>query len=538
LGGGGNTYAERYGSSLSNNSALVSIQKPPTKTISHDELRYLQLYQLKIAHTASGWFSSSFWNETVLPAASFEPAVFHAAIAFSAAHRVTFDSSQAPDLRERFMLQQYSKAIHSIQLLLQRYDKASITVALVACQLFTFLEYLRGKHRLAETHFRNGLRMLKDLSTESGCPQHGILVLGPSSYLNVVNKGIVRSFATLHMQSDLFGSNLKDVDMFLRPMENDIPHPTFKNAAEAKDSLDTLVHRIVVMSQRFRQSGPGSEVDWSVVSLAHEQITALLAAWYDTYLRTVAEDGDRVRSLKQTTQTPLAFGTQTPPGEHPMLREPLAFKLLLVYHSMATIMCACLRSHSEIQYEAYTPVFLSMLEHTVDVFKQYLRARTITNNVNIHDSIGEYGFIVPLYYIATKCRVHRIRLHAIRLLRENPYKEGPWDSSLAANIAHTVMELEERYVYCRRSVDENFSLLEMPILDPGSASPLPECSMFHDVQVQMQDVANKATVTCDRWRVDGSLETIIFHADDKREPEDEAKRWWSMSAAKCMSLKD
>jgi hypothetical protein len=496
------------------------------------------LYQLKVVHTASGWFSSSFWNETVLPAASFEPAVLHAAIAFSAAHRVTFDSSQAPDVRERFMLQQYSKAINSIQLLLQRYDKASITVALVACQLFTFLEYLRGKHGLAETHLRNGLRMLKDLSTESGCPQHGILVLGPSSYPNAVNKGIVRSFATLHMQNDLFGSNLKDVDMFLQPMEHDIPYPTFENAGEAKDSLDTLVHRIVVMSQRFRKSGPGSEVDWSVVSLAHEQITALLAAWYETYVRTVTENEDWVRSPKQTIHTPLAFGTQTPPSKHPMTREPLAFKLLLVYYLMGTIMCACLRSHSEIQYTAYTPVFLSMLEHTVDVFEKYSRARTITNNVNLHDSIGECGFIAPLYHIATKCRVHRIRLHAIRLLREIPYKEGPWDSSLAANIAHTVMELEERYVYVRQDVDENFSLFEVPILDPGSDSSLPQCSLFHDVQVQMQDVANKAIVTCKRWRVDGSLETITFQADDKRVPEDEAKRWWSIPAAKCMSLKD
>jgi hypothetical protein len=162
-------------------------------------MRYLQLYQLRVVHTASGWFSSSFWNATVLPAASSEPAVFHAAIALSAAHRCNFDLSQAPDAREKFMLQQYSKAIHSLQPLLQRYDRASATVILVACQLFTLLEYLRGKHRLAETHLRNGLKIVKGMCTKNSTSQQRIFVLGPSSHAKVFDKGLIRSFATLHM---------------------------------------------------------------------------------------------------------------------------------------------------------------------------------------------------------------------------------------------------------------------------------------------------------------------------------------------------
>jgi hypothetical protein len=518
----------------------VSIQKPPVKVVDLEELRYLQLYRLRVAHTTSGWFGSSFWNATVLPAAASEPAVLHAAVALSAAHRCNFDPLKAPDARERFMLQQYSKAISSLQPLLQHNDKASSTVVLIACQLFTMLEYLRGKHRLAETHLRNGLRMLKVMSTASGSGHQGLLVLGPSSYGKIVDQGIVRSFATLHMQADLLGSSLEDVDVFLRPMESHIPYPTFANAQEAKDSLDTLVHRIVIVYQRFRKSGPGSEREWGVVTWIQEEVTGLLAAWYETYLRTIPENRNQtpVPLLEQISHTPLAFGTRAPPTTPPTVREPLAFKLLLVYHSMATIMCACLRSQFESQYEAYTPVFLSMLEHTVDVFKKYSQARALIDNVNLHDSIGEFGFIAPLYYMAIKCRTHRIRLHAIRILREIPYKEGSWDSFVAANIAHTVMELEERYVYCKRGIDENFSLYEVPTLDPGSSSLLPECSMFHDVQVQMQDDdAIKAVVTCKRWRVDGSLEKIVFHADDKCRPEDEAKRWWEIPPAKPVSLK-
>jgi hypothetical protein len=322
-------------------------------------------------------------------------------------------------------------------------------------------------------------------------------------------------------------------------MESDIPFPTFEDVDEAKDSLDTLLHRIAVLSQRFRKNGSGSEVEWSTVSLAHEQITGLLAAWYSTYLRSVPEIESRVAALRQSKHMPLAFGTKSPSIEHPAIREPMAFTLLLLYHSMATVMCACLRSHSESQYEAHTPVFLSMLEHMVNIFEKYSLARTVPHNINLHDSIGEFGFIAPLYFLAMKCRNHRIRLHGIRLLREIPHKEGSWDSFLAANIAHRVMELEEQHVYCRGDVDDNFSLYEVPTLDLGISSSLPKCSMFHDVQVQMRDDhANMAVVTCKRWGGDGSLETTSFQADDKCVPEYEAQRWWAVPPAQTMSLKD
>ena len=78
-GGGGNTYVERYGGASTNDTSLVSVQKPPTKVLPVEELRHLQLYRIRIVHTTSGWFASKFWSSIVLPAASSEPAVLHAA---------------------------------------------------------------------------------------------------------------------------------------------------------------------------------------------------------------------------------------------------------------------------------------------------------------------------------------------------------------------------------------------------------------------------------------------------------------------------
>jgi hypothetical protein len=510
-GGGGNTYVERYGG------VSPSIQKPPTRVLGVEELRHLQLYRIRVVHTTSGWFASKFWNSIVLPAASSEPAVLHAVVALSAAHRCSFASSQAPDTREKFMLQQYSKAIQSLQPLLQRGDKASITVILVACQLFTLLEYLRGKYQLAETHLRNGLKLLENVATKEDCSHHGVLVIRPASHGNTIDQAIVRGFATLHTQSDLFGTSLEDVNLLLRPMEHTMPYPVFTSVEEAKDALDVVLHRIALITQRHRKLGPGTEDDIAAVKSAQDEITTHLTIWYNTYLATLPLIEKLALAYGKRPNDPLAFGSKTPPTKLPTSREPSVLKLLLMYHAMANIMCGCVRAHSEQQYEAHTHTFLTILVHAIHIFEEYSLARSIPDNVNLHDSIGEFGFIAPLYYTAIKCRHHRIRLHALRLLRVIPLKEGPWDSFTAANIAETVMQLEEKDSYFEKITDRGFSLNEVPVLeDDGRWGLLPEYAMFHDVEVAArEDVVNGVVVTCRRWRVDGGLESITFYADNK-----------------------
>jgi len=510
-GGGGNTYVERYGL------VSTSIQKPPTKVLGVEELRYLQLYRIRIVHTTSGWFASKFWNSIVLPAASSEPAVLHAAVALSAAHRCSFDSAQAPDERERFMLQQYGKAIQSLQPLLRRGDKASVTVILVTCQLFTLLEYLRGQYQLAESHLRNGLKVLMNMTTKKDRSHDGVLVIKPASYEKSIDQGIVRSFATLHMQNNLFGSGLEDLDIFLQPIENTMPYPTFTTIEEAKDALDVLLHGIVLIAQQYRKMGPGTEDEIAAVTAGQEEITTSLAMWYDTYLSTLHSVDRLALAAGRKPDELWAFGGKTPPAKLPTGREPSVLKLLLMYHAMAGIMCGCLQVQSEQHYEACTQTFLTILVHAIHIFEEYTLAKSIPDNVNLHDSIGEYGFIAPLYHTAIKCRYHRIRLHAIRLLRVIPLKEGTWDSFTAANIAETVMELEEQNNHFGDNAGDRFSLSEIPNLeDSYSWSLMPEHNMFHDVEATTRgDLTNEVVVTCKRWRLDGSLETITFHANPK-----------------------
>ncbi|KAH7371153.1 hypothetical protein BKA66DRAFT_551841 [Pyrenochaeta sp. MPI-SDFR-AT-0127] len=514
-GGGGNGYAERYGLAKRQASPPVVIERGPTKTIGTEELRYLQLFRLRYIHTVSGWFGSRFWSTTVLPATSSEPAILHAIIALSAAHRCNFHSSQAPDARERFMLQQYSKAIHLLQSVLHQYDKSAVTIALIVCQIFTFLEYLRGMYTAAEAHLRNGLKLLRDMDIDDSSSPAGVIVLKPTSHAKVVDKSIVQRFATLHVQAGLFGQQLSNIDLLLQPLEAEVPFPVFANAEEAKDSVDKLLHSVVLLSRRFQENESGDKEYSSTLLQDLHHTETLLTAWFETYLRTASNFGIRLFGIRKSAkhkmvEGPLAFGSQTlPNGVN--AREPLAYRLILNFHTMATIMCKCISPGSEAKYEAHTEDFLSILEGAIEIWKTYALARQIPGNVELAHSIGECGPIPPLYYTAIKCRNHRIRLHAIKLLGGVQYKEGVWESLLAANIARKVMELEEHGIYQGWSTDDGFSMYDLPVAEDAYFPPLPESSLFHHVQVDLQDdPAKRALLTCKRWHADGSLETVQY----------------------------
>ncbi|KAF1850544.1 uncharacterized protein K460DRAFT_400601 [Cucurbitaria berberidis CBS 394.84] len=518
-GGGGNSYAERYGSTKSPSPAII-IDRGLTRPIGIEELRYLQWYCMKARHTVSGWFGNPFWAKIVLPATSTEPAILHAVIALSAAHLCEFRHGKAPNMRERFVLQQYSKAIHLLQSVLLRYDKASLTVVLIVCQIFTFLDFLRGKPNMAVTHLQNGLRLLKDLHSgdESSIHQR-VLVLRPSSQAKVIDRDIIRSFANVHVQANLFGGNhLEETNLLLQPLEAEMPYPTFFDVEEAKDCLDKLLHGILLVSRRFQEARDGNEGDWSGLIFAQEKAMLLLTTWLKTYHQTTPDIERRKPLNGKLIHDSLAFGGQTLPSHRPLTREPLAYRLLLNYHAMATIMCKSLQPESETRYEAHTSDFISILEGSVEMFRGYLLARSIPNNVLLTGSVNEFGFIPPLYYTAIKCRNHRIRLHAIRLLMQIPHKEGVWDSVITVHVARKVMRLEEAGMNPKVNVDDDeFSILQVPNIDSLTSPKLSESSLFHDVQVDVQDEnPNSAVLTGKRWRADGSLDVVRCHFDGTR----------------------
>lgn len=102
-------------------------------------------------------------------------------------------------------------------------------------------------------------------------------------------------------------------------------------------------------------------------------------------------------------------------------------------------------------------------------------------------SVVDIGWIPPLYYAALRCRVHRVRLQAIRFLESTSHREGIWDSNIAACVARKVMEIEERDFYKDVDTPDDFPLSSYPGSGDLSPSTLPGFHRIHEVKAVPSD---------------------------------------------------
>lgn len=477
-GGGGNSYAERYCTKLGTT--------PPTSNLycssvlGFEEGRHLQWFQDKVVQGISGLYGADFWTTLILPSFTDEPAIAHAIIALSSAHRETMGFHEKQ--QEEFTLQQYTKAIGHLRPLLANENRTSIMVVLVACLLFILLEYTRGCRANAAVHLRNGLRLLKDVHSGSTNSVHGVLIIKPP-LTTLADRAILRCFATLHVQSNLFGDHVSNMSLLLQATESELPSLLFASLEEARDSLYKLLHGILLLSQRMQDAGANARV---TLGSAQDMAFMHLVAWQESCHRTME------------AAYPLPW------------RYMQAYMLLLNHHTMATMMCKCMSAESQLIYDDHIGDFLAIVRRCIELWKHQISGQ----DAESIDLPADIGWIPPLYYTALKCRDNRTRLHAIRLLQVIPHREGVWDSTLAAIIATKVMQLEH-------SMDDSvvlegdLSLQETPYpLDWVPCPILPESCRFKDVNVDSQE-ASTIIITCKRGYIDQEGSVLRFKYDGK-----------------------
>lgn len=487
-GGGGNNYADRYCPTSKQEQLCVSPESYPAGNISCDEGDCMQWLHSEILCGTSSFFDATFWTDLVVPAAWSVPAVTHAVVALAAALRGVNSTRQGlPDVQQQLTLRQYTKAIRLLQPLLLNQDNMSITLVLVTCLLFTCLEYLREQYRAAALHLHNGLKLLKDIHSDSADRVYGVIFIRPALYKRAIHRAIFRGFATLHVQANLFGNHLPDVALLVQTTDDEMPSPTFASLEEARDSLDKLLHGMIILNHRVKAAFSVSEALSLSFIEAREIGLCRLRTWQETYDTTVK---------------------RLPHGQ---TRTRQAYKLLLNYYALAKIMCTCMFSASELIFSEHTHEFLSIVRRSVVLWNRHVVSQGTASSCR---PTIDMGWIPPLYYTAIKCRIPRIRRHAIKMLRAVPQKEGVWDSTLAANVAEKVMLLEESYTSAEVCAEPDFACHDVPNLkDLEDCALLPEANLFHEVLIELSETSN-ITLTCrkrqrlhscheSRWRFDG-----------------------------------
>jgi hypothetical protein len=362
------------------------------------------------------------------------------------------------DIQEQFMLRQYSKAIGQ----LVRPDqppksKGSIRVTLVTCIVFIYLELLRERYGAAQTHLENGLKLLKENQINDN--------VEPQQYGESTDDSIVEAFFRMYVQDQLLVQPSQLPFLSFLATEIDIPTPTFKSPLQARRYLHLLLNEIFYLTKQGKQQAISNPAATTLELVDHQRrIRSKLASWHESH-----------RASKASFCLRSILGG-------------FIFETLCIYHIMATIMThSCLSVSSEWLYSSQTNSFVTMIMKAIYLRKHASKLAEILHGQTTEKSktVVDMGWIPPLYYTAVKCRNHRIRLQAIKLLEstgEN-HQEGIWDSAIAACVARKVMEVEERNFYGDLGIDDEFAFDSAPKERDFLLPALPEEYHIRDVQV-------------------------------------------------------
>jgi hypothetical protein len=384
----------------------------------------------------------TFWNTLLLQASLNEPAVLHAVLTLSSVHKREIlvgrvqggsDDESVPFEQEQFMLSQYVKAIGHLQPHFETKEKGSVRVALITCVVFICLEFLRGHFRTGQKHLENGLRVLREMYGESG-DDEGVLRLKPSN--DPIDDWIAEAFSRLQIQELLFTQSWQDQVLLLQDPEP--PLTIFNSLPQAWQQVERRLQQIFHMGQQSHRQ----RISYDALLAEQQHIQACFAQWLST-IETSREN--------LLAQDPVGF----------------ACEMLSLYHSMACIMVSTCLSSSPTSFDTpnNTAQFLSILSlaaHIWDFRRAESRVMALPGNrISMSRSVVDMGWIPPLYYTVLRCRIHRVRLHAVRLLEASSHREGISDAKVAACVVRKVMELEEKDLNIGKGEDE-FDLFKAP----------------------------------------------------------------------------
>ncbi|KAJ5565182.1 hypothetical protein N7513_001424 [Penicillium frequentans] len=477
-GGGGSP----YGQPQTNRSLSTYCTPVPVGSMTSEEQTYFDWFMAKTTKKFAGLFASDFWETLVLQASAQEPAVRHAVVALSAAHR--FDHRSEPwsipstygfDV-EKFTLQQYNKAIHHLRLMTGSTQKNTLRVALVTCMIFVTLEYLRGQYQMGSAHLRYGIQLLASISAPKPRSTMSPSILSPAE--DFVHNTLIDSYSRLTIQAAMFGHVPSHMCTVTRdPQVHAIPY-AFSSLLDARQMLDDLLNRVHCLKRHYytlRLSQPQSaETDPEMVEVQRKIITDL-SLWRKAYNASIT------RLEKEATR-----------------KDKFGHILLRVYHEMATIMASVCLSDDEMIFDNHTERFLAILKGFIDLWNFWagssIQIKEIKHIFSTPESDGgchgftvESGFIPPVYYTALKCRIPRIRQHAMRIVRAAPHREGVWNGPLLAHVLEEVVSIEEGGAYTDDiNVDENM-YLDMPSAKDFALPKIEASKRISDVAVILPD---------------------------------------------------
>jgi len=380
------------------------------------------------------------------------------------------------------MLRHYCKAMDFLQPKFQ----PAIRTALVACLIFIYLEFLRGDYKRACEHLASGMRLMNELQVRTNQKKplpHLFEALSLVSSKDCLDLCLADAYAKLQIQVNFSNQRLGLESPPPRRLLSDLPTFKFWSHQEARYYLDRIFEGVSTLMQGYHC---GEAEKWPVgyrgmLDMDLRLTQGSLDAWLHTYEATI---GDLVGNKNSY--------------------ELFCYNMLHLYHTMADIMAAtCMSLDDQTVYDKHLPSFLSIIVQSNNValnkipFSEYHSPFDTEGGFKLHTCRpwSDMGWIPPLYYTALKCRNHRIRTQAIKLMSYPWHKEGVWDLTTALVVSREVVRMEEGDFF--ENLDNEFDASCTPSnRELFEEKTLPENRRFHKVDMVIENAPKGLELIC------------------------------------------
>ncbi|KAF2877540.1 hypothetical protein BDV95DRAFT_481922 [Massariosphaeria phaeospora] len=383
-------------------SALRLVPRSPfaSSASSQQERRSLHYFQCQTAPQFTGHFDSDFWSSLVLQVGSREPCVQSAVVALGSLHEA-FENCSTPGRPitthqpSVHAYDYYSRAISLLNTHIRTEGWQGLDVSLICCILCVGFEWLRGCYAAADTHLRSGLLILRQWFENRGSGPCSISFFSPAGHL--IRSQLTPMFTRLTLQARSF---IATQYPWTPAMLEEKPIVDSKGLKAALESLEAILCQMYLQAEAYEEMNEQRLATFS----------NRLAHWSKLY------------------------------AHHLSTVEPTPHTIVLVLlYETATIMLGTSHSYSQMQFDAYTPNFLRIVE----------MAELLSSSTTSRFSM-DIETVPLLYYVGIKCRHSIIRRKAIALLASGARREGAWDGSATARLAEEIVHIEEGGV-----LDEN-----------------------------------------------------------------------------------
>lgn len=399
----------------------------PLADAAYLERRSFDFFSSRTVRDLAGLFDSDLWEFSILQLSQSEKALRHATIALSSlqeaeeTYGMPISRDRAGDVRHRFAARHYNLAIHYLSDGIAAGAENSRLTTLITCLVFIHIELLRGRYVESLTHLQSGLKILEGGKAET-CGDNGAL-----------EDEIRKAFQRLDLQSAHFGQPTSRPRLVLRETNAALPgspsSPLFTNLSEAKDKCDILMSKSLHFVAFCGEQTPQERIQNEQELVTRQaELTDLHHLHLDTLLKLTSSHVELSSKDK---------------------RAGMILRMQVIATNIHV--AACIAPNSDTLYAQHLAGFkevVTLAETLISDFSgpvatQQTPGRKVLAKRRMPTFLTDWAVVLPLYFVAIKCRDSPTRHAALKALDSWRHREGFWDSALAHKIASQIVQMEE-----------------------------------------------------------------------------------------------